>query len=112
MRPQRRAASPGRRPDEPALDERATGALLARPGRSMSQLGANPSQLMGDQPPHGRISSDVNLRILRRTPLRATSGPLRRPSVDAFVDSVKTELIPDRVWRTRRQLELALVEYP
>ena len=28
-----------------------------------------------------------------------------------FVDSFKTELISDRVWRTRSQLELAVVEY-
>ena len=28
-----------------------------------------------------------------------------------FVDSFKTELIADRVWRTRAQLELAVVEY-
>ena len=28
-----------------------------------------------------------------------------------FVDSFKTELIADRVWRTRSQLELAVVEY-
>jgi putative transposase len=30
---------------------------------------------------------------------------------ESFVDSFKTELIADRVWRTRNQLELALVEY-
>lgn len=30
---------------------------------------------------------------------------------ESFVDSFKTELIRDRVWRTRRQLELAVVEY-
>lgn len=30
---------------------------------------------------------------------------------ESFVDSLKTELIADRVWRTRTQLELALVEY-
>jgi putative transposase len=29
----------------------------------------------------------------------------------SFVDSFKTELIADRVWRTRTQLELAIVEY-
>jgi putative transposase len=29
----------------------------------------------------------------------------------SFVDSFKTELIADRVWRTRSQLELAIVEY-
>jgi len=29
----------------------------------------------------------------------------------SFVDTFKTELIRDRVWRTRTQLELAIVEY-
>ncbi|HUO69304.1 MAG TPA: IS3 family transposase [Solirubrobacteraceae bacterium] len=30
---------------------------------------------------------------------------------ESFVDTFKTELITDRVWRTRSQLELAIVEY-
>jgi putative transposase len=30
---------------------------------------------------------------------------------ESFVDSFNTELIADRVWRTRSQLELAIVEY-
>jgi putative transposase len=30
---------------------------------------------------------------------------------ESFVDSFKTELISDRVWRTRSQLELSVVEY-
>ena len=30
---------------------------------------------------------------------------------EGFVDTFKTELIADRVWRTRSQLELAVVEY-
>jgi putative transposase len=30
---------------------------------------------------------------------------------ESFVDTFKTELIRDRVWRTRSQLELAVVEY-
>jgi putative transposase len=30
---------------------------------------------------------------------------------ESFVDSFKTELIADRVWRTRSQLELTIVEY-
>src|SRR5213594_1100644 len=30
---------------------------------------------------------------------------------ESFVDSFKTELISDRVWRTRAQLEFAIVEY-
>ena len=30
---------------------------------------------------------------------------------ESFVDSFKTELISDRIWQTRSQLELAIVEY-
>jgi putative transposase len=30
---------------------------------------------------------------------------------ESFVDTIKTELIRDRVWQTRSQLELAIVEY-
>jgi putative transposase len=30
---------------------------------------------------------------------------------ESFVDSFKTELITDRVWQTRSQLEIAVVEY-
>jgi putative transposase len=30
---------------------------------------------------------------------------------ESFVDTFKTELIADRVWRTGAQLELAIVEY-
>jgi putative transposase len=30
---------------------------------------------------------------------------------ESFVDSFKTELVADRVWRTRSQLELAIVQY-
>ena len=30
---------------------------------------------------------------------------------ESFVDSFKTELIRDRVWQTRSQFELAIVEY-
>jgi putative transposase len=30
---------------------------------------------------------------------------------ESFVDSFKTELIADRIWKTRTQLELAIVEW-
>ena len=30
---------------------------------------------------------------------------------ESFVDSFKTELVSDRVWRLRAQLELVIVEY-
>jgi putative transposase len=36
---------------------------------------------------------------------------LDNATAESFVDSFKTELIADRVWRTRSQLELAVVEY-
>jgi transposase InsO family protein len=36
---------------------------------------------------------------------------LRQRLAESFVDSFKTELIADRVWRSRSQLELAVVEY-
>ena len=32
-------------------------------------------------------------------------------TAESFVDSFKTELIVDRVWASRSQLELAIVEY-
>jgi putative transposase len=32
-------------------------------------------------------------------------------AAESFVDSFKTELIRDRVWRSRTQLELVVVEY-
>jgi transposase InsO family protein len=32
-------------------------------------------------------------------------------TAESFVDSFKTELISDRIWSTRSQLELAIVEY-
>ncbi len=32
-------------------------------------------------------------------------------AAESFVDSFKTELIADRVWTSRSQLELAIVEY-
>ena len=36
---------------------------------------------------------------------------LRQRPRGVFVDSCKTELIADRVWRSRAQLELAIVEW-
>jgi transposase InsO family protein len=38
-------------------------------------------------------------------------SPWQRGTNETPVDSFKTELIADRVWRTRSQLELAIVEY-
>ena len=40
-----------------------------------------------------------------------SATPTTTRMAESFVDSFKTELIADRVWRTRSQLELAIVEY-
>ena len=40
-----------------------------------------------------------------------SATPTTTRMAESFVDSFKTELITDRVWRTRSQLELAIVEY-
>jgi putative transposase len=42
---------------------------------------------------------------------RAQSTALANALAESFVDSFKTELIRDRVWKTVSQLELAIVEY-
>ena len=47
--------------------------------------------------------------VLRRSARSAT--PTTTRMAESFVDTFKTELIADRVWRTRDQLELAIVEY-
>ena len=43
--------------------------------------------------------------------LGSTGDAYDNALAESFVDSFKTELIRDRVWRTRSQLELAIVEY-
>jgi HTH-like domain/Integrase core domain len=65
-------------------------------------------------------SSSITQTRLAIHELRVHSGPRRISSIgdaydnalaESFVDSFKTELIRDRVWRTRSQLELAIVEW-
>ena len=40
-----------------------------------------------------------------------SATPTTTRMAESFVDTFKTELIADRVWRTRTQLELAIVEW-
>ena len=54
------------------------------------------------QPSHPRIAT-LSVRAAETAPNNALA--------ESFVDSFKTELIADRVWRRRSQLELAVVEY-
>ena len=46
-----------------------------------------------------------------RASVGSTGDAYDNSMAESFVDSFKTELIADRVWRTRSQLELAIVEY-
>ncbi len=43
--------------------------------------------------------------------LGSTGDAYDNAMAESFVDSFKTELIRDRVWRSRTQLELAVVEW-
>jgi putative transposase len=46
-----------------------------------------------------------------RQSLGSVGDALDNALAESWVDSLKTELIADRVWRTRSQLEIAIVEY-
>lgn len=46
-----------------------------------------------------------------RPSLGTTGTALDNALAESFVDTFKTELIADRIWRTRSQLELAIVEW-
>ena len=68
---------------------------------------------------HRRRQSNTRRSTTPRSSTTTTCSP-RSGSVgdaydnalaESFVDTFKTELIADRVWRTRSQLELAIVEY-
>jgi putative transposase len=73
------------------------GQLLRRPVESWQYTSIDYTQTLAD---HGVL---------------ATAGSVGdaydNAPAESFVDSFKTELICDRVWRTRSQLELAVVEY-
>ena len=49
--------------------------------------------------------------IVDRSPRNCVGDAYDNALAESFVDSFKTELIADRVWRSRTQLELAVVEY-
>ena len=51
----------------------------------------------------------VDHRVLQS--VGSVGGAYDNAMAESFVDSFKVELIKDRVWQTRSQLELALVEY-
>ena len=63
----------------------------------------------------GQYTSDAFNEVLDDHQLLASIGSVGdaydNAMAESFVDTFKTELIADRVWRTRGQLELAIVEW-
>jgi transposase InsO family protein len=64
-----------------------------------------------------RASRDVGSTLTSATHCSNRRRPRTRACVSAnalaesFVDTIKTELVRDRVWRSQSQLELAIVAY-
>jgi putative transposase len=78
---------------EPGADFR----LVAHTDRGSQYTSADYAQVLDDH----RVLASVG----------SVGDALDNAMAESFVDSFKTELIADRVWRTRSQLELAVVEY-
>ena len=71
--------------------------MLRRPRESAQYTSLDFTQVLDD---HGVLAS-----------IGTVGDAYDNALAESFVDSFKTELIADRVWRTRTQLELAVVEY-
>jgi transposase InsO family protein len=83
-----------------ALGQRRPGAdfaLVAHTDRGSQYTSADYTQELDD---HGVLAS-----------VGSVGDAYDNAMAESFVDTAKTELIADRVWRTRSQLELAVVEY-
>jgi putative transposase len=83
-----------------ALAQRGTGAdveLVHHSDRGSQYTGIDCGQTLDD---HGVLAS-----------VGSVGDAYDNALAESFVDSFKTELIADRVWRSRSQLELAIVEY-
>jgi transposase InsO family protein len=83
-----------------ALGQRAPGAdveLVAHTDRGSQYTSADYTQTLAD---HGVLAS-----------VGTVGDAHDNAMAESFADTFKTELIADRVWRSRSQLELAVVEY-
>ncbi len=83
-----------------ALGQREPGAdfeLVAHTDRGSQYTSADYTQELDD---HGVLAS-----------VGTVGDAYDNAMAESFVDTFKTELLSDRVWRTRSQLELAVVEY-
>jgi hypothetical protein len=94
-------------------------ALRSRVTECEHDVQPNPHANSLPEPKTPRLSPKTHRPNVTRTsllaPVLASIGTVGdaydNASAESFVDSFKTELIRDRVWRTRTQLELAVVEY-
>ncbi len=83
-----------------ALGQRESGAdfeLVAHTDRGSQYSAADYTQELDD---HGVLAS-----------VGSVGDAYDNAMAESFVDTFKTELIADRVWRSRSQLELAVLEY-
>ncbi len=83
-----------------ALHQRGPGAevcLVHHSDRGSQYTSADYTQTLAD---HGVLAS-----------VGSVGDAYDNAMAESFVDSFKTELVSDRVWRLRAQLELAIVEY-
>ena len=83
-----------------ALGQRESGAdfeLVAHTDRGSQYTSADYTQELDD---HGVLAS-----------VGSVGDAYDNAMAESFVDTFKTELIADRVWRSRSQLELAVLEY-
>jgi putative transposase len=71
--------------------------VLRRPRESTQYTSIDYTQTLAD---HGVLAS-----------VGSVGDAYDNSMAESFVDTIKTELIGDRVWRTCSQLELAIVEY-
>ena len=86
-----------RQPRHPITVTPPTTTLLRRPVESRQYTSIDYTQTLDD---HGVLAS-----------VGSVGDAYDNALAESFVDSFKTELIADRVWQTRTQLELAVVEY-
>jgi transposase InsO family protein len=90
-----------RRPADGRRDPRRTRGQRADPSLRSRQPARYTSRDFNDAlDDHGILAS-----------LGSTGDAYDNALAESFVDSFKTELIADRVWRSRNQLELAIVEW-
>jgi transposase InsO family protein len=83
-----------------ALHQRAPGAdvsLVAHSDAGSQYTSADYTQVLGDHDVLGSIGT--------------VGDAYDNAAAESFVDTFKTELITDRAWTSRSQLELAIVEY-